>query len=136
MSNEAQNVCYEEDEIDILEEQKRKIDRQIPLIYKELHRIKDSFIYQTLLTNIQKMNNDILNIRLRINALKEKISPLNLTPASFIGQVKQHDYPVKPKKKLIIVVAFVTGLILSVFLVFFMEFFKGLKEEDAQPERG
>ena len=120
-------------QISILEKQKKKIEQQIPLIYKELHRIKDSFIYQTMLTNIQKMNNDVLNIKLRIQSLEEKISPLNLTRTSFIGNVKQHDHPIKPKKKLIIVVAFVTGLILSIFLVFFIEFIKSMKEEeDAQ----
>lgn len=35
----------------------------------------------------------------------------------------------QPKKKLIVVVAFVTGLILSIFLVFFIDFIKSLKEE-------
>jgi len=30
--------------------------------------------------------------------------------------------PVKPKKALIIIVAFITGLILSIFIVFTMEF--------------
>ena len=34
-----------------------------------------------------------------------------------------------PKKKLIIVVAFVTGFILSIFLVFLMNFIQGFKEE-------
>ena len=123
----TQNI---QDQINILQEQKKRIEEQIPLIYKELRRIKDSFIYQTLLTNIQKMNNDVLNIKLRIQSLEEKISPLNLTRTSFIGNVKQHDHPIKPKKKLIIVVAFITGLILAIFLVFFIEFIKSMKEEE------
>lgn len=38
--------------------------------------------------------------------------------------------PIKPKKKLIVVVAFVTGFILSVFLVFFLEFIKNIKNTD------
>lgn len=38
--------------------------------------------------------------------------------------------PIKPKKKLIVVVAFITGFILSIFLVFFIEFIKGFQEED------
>ena len=117
-------------QISILKEQKKKIEDQIPLIYEELHRIKDSFIYQTLLTNIQKMNNDVLNIKLRIQNLEEKISPLNFTYTSFIGKVKQHNYPVKPKKKLVITVAFISGFILSVFFVFFIEFIKSMKEEE------
>jgi len=36
----------------------------------------------------------------------------------------------KPKKKLTVIVSFVTGFILSVFLVFFMQFFNSLKKED------
>jgi uncharacterized protein involved in exopolysaccharide biosynthesis len=39
----------------------------------------------------------------------------------------------KPKRALIVVVAFVTGLILSIFLVFFLEFIRGSKEEDETP---
>ncbi|KLE11789.1 hypothetical protein AF80_00125 [Aliarcobacter butzleri L355] len=35
----------------------------------------------------------------------------------------------KPKKSLIIIVAFVTGFILSIFLVFFIEFIRTLKKE-------
>lgn len=35
----------------------------------------------------------------------------------------------QPKKALIVTVAFVSGFILSIFLVFFIEFIKGFKEE-------
>lgn len=38
----------------------------------------------------------------------------------------------KPKKKLIVAVAFVTGFILSIFLVFFIQFIRTLKEEIKQ----
>ena len=48
-----------------------------------------------------------------------------------IGDIKINNTPInKVKKKLIVIVAFVTGLILSIFLVFFLEFIKGFKEED------
>ena len=48
-----------------------------------------------------------------------------------IGDIKINNTPVnKVKKKLIVTVAFVTGLILSIFIVFFLEFIKGFKEED------
>lgn len=36
----------------------------------------------------------------------------------------------KPKKSLIITVAFVTGFILSIFLVFFMQFVKNMRKEE------
>jgi uncharacterized protein involved in exopolysaccharide biosynthesis len=47
-----------------------------------------------------------------------------------VGAILTNDYPAKPKKKLIIIVAFITGLILSVFLVFVIEFFRGFKENE------
>ncbi|MDX4068574.1 hypothetical protein [Aliarcobacter skirrowii] len=42
-----------------------------------------------------------------------------------IGEIKISDTPInQPKKKLIVAVAFVTGFILSIFLVFFLKFIK------------
>ena len=47
-----------------------------------------------------------------------------------VGDIEISNQPInKPKKKLIVVVAFVTGFILSIFLVFFMEFIKGFRQE-------
>ncbi|MFY4860017.1 Wzz/FepE/Etk N-terminal domain-containing protein [Aliarcobacter butzleri] len=47
-----------------------------------------------------------------------------------IGDIIISNEPInKPKKTLIITVAFVTGFILSIFLVFFIEFIRTLKKE-------
>ena len=47
-----------------------------------------------------------------------------------VGEITISDTPINtPKKKLIVIVAFITGFILSIFLVFFLAFVKGLKEE-------
>ncbi len=116
--------------IKIFQEQKEKIEKQLSILYNKLKKTKEPFIYQALLTSLKGMNDKILNIRLQINRLKSKISPLNITRTTIIGHIKQYDHPVKPKKKLIIIVAFITGLILSIFLVFFIEFIKGMKEEE------
>lgn len=64
-----------------------------------------------------------------LNQLSLSISSYNITPTKMLGEIMINDYPIKPKKKLIVVVAFVTGLILSIFLVFFMQFIAGFKEE-------
>jgi len=45
-----------------------------------------------------------------------------------LGRIEVSEDPVAPNKKLIIAVAFVTGIILSVFLIFFIEFIKGFKD--------
>lgn len=47
-----------------------------------------------------------------------------------IGEIKISKEPInEPKKALIVTVAFVTGFILSIFLVFFMQFINSFKEE-------
>ncbi|QOY54050.1 hypothetical protein HUE87_09185 [Candidatus Sulfurimonas marisnigri] len=67
-----------------------------------------------------------------LNALKVLMKPYNYKNSEVIGNIMTNDYPIAPKKKLIVVVAFVTGLILSIFIVFFMEFIKGFKEEEKE----
>ncbi len=70
-----------------------------------------------------------------INQLLEKkqlvesmMLPHNYKNSEVIGRVITNDYPIKPKKKLIVVVAFIAGFILSIFLVFIMNAFR--KEDD------
>lgn len=48
-----------------------------------------------------------------------------------IGNIVIDDNPInKPKKLLIVVVSFVSGFILSIFLVFFMQFVNSIRKED------
>ena len=47
-----------------------------------------------------------------------------------VGEITVGETPIKPKKKLIIIVAFITGLMLSVFLAFFLEFLAGIRREE------
>ena len=48
-----------------------------------------------------------------------------------VGDINIGNEPVnKPKKKLILAVSFVTGFILSIFLVFFMEFIRSFKDKN------
>jgi LPS O-antigen subunit length determinant protein (WzzB/FepE family) len=70
-----------------------------------------------------------------INQLLEKkqlvesmMLPHNYKNSAIIGKIIVNDYPTKPKKKLIVVVAFITGFILSILLVFIMNAFR--KEDD------
>jgi capsular polysaccharide biosynthesis protein len=76
---------------------------------------------------------DRINIELqtKITQLNEKIDTLNfkkseqnLSNSKLIGDYIVNDYPVKPKKSLTIAVSFVTGFILSIFLVFILNFFR------------
>jgi LPS O-antigen subunit length determinant protein (WzzB/FepE family) len=71
---------------------------------------------------IEKLEEDL-------KSLKVLMEPYNYKNSEVVGTIMINDHPVKPKKKLIVIVAFVTGFILSIFLVFFLEFIRDEKEE-------
>ena len=70
--------------------------------------------------------NDLIEKR---NLVQSMLLPYNYKNSQVVGQILINDYASKPKKKLIIIVAFITGFILSIFLVFFLSFIKSMKEE-------
>lgn len=105
--------------------------------------------YQNLILNLQnqienlnKEKQDILSekipslkrdlefdIKNKLEDLKDKIAleKLKFTNniaknSEIVGEIQVDEDAIKPKKALIIVVSFVTGFILSIFLVFFMSF--------------
>ena len=90
--------------------------------------------------NIKRLERKI-NITLRdkkislqkdIENLMYKASTENIENSKVVGDYIISDYPIKPKKKLIVVVAFVTGFILSIFLVFLMEFINNIKRKEGK----
>jgi uncharacterized protein involved in exopolysaccharide biosynthesis len=92
-----------------------------------------------VLNSINAIESEIESMQNSINILDRKIYSLskqkelidtshNYKNSEVIGQVITNDYPTKPKKKLIVVVAFIAGFILSIFLVFIMNAFR--KEDD------
>jgi uncharacterized protein involved in exopolysaccharide biosynthesis len=72
----------------------------------------------------------IAKLQENLTSMKALMKPYNYKNTEIVGEILTNDYPAKPKKKLIVIVAFITGLILSIFLVFFLEFIKGFKEEE------
>jgi uncharacterized protein involved in exopolysaccharide biosynthesis len=116
-------------QISTLEKQKQIIKHQINIINSQLKNVKEADIVQMLLITLNNYQNKILKINLQISKLKSKISPINISQTHVLGKILTLDKPVKPKKVLIIIVVFITGLILSIFLAFLIEFIKGLKEE-------
>ena len=72
----------------------------------------------------------------RISALKAKeydmklsVSPLRIKPTHIVGEVEVLERPIKPKKVLIVIVSFITALMFSIFLAFFLSFLSGLRDE-------
>lgn len=85
---------------------------------------------QTLKQELQK---EISMLKTKIYRLQLSISPLKIQKTYIVGSVDVLDRPVKPKKVLILIVSFITGLMFSVFLVFFFSFLregKKVEEED------
>lgn len=68
--------------------------------------------------------NKKMKLKEQIEQLKFNMSSQNLQNSQVVGHYIVHDYPVKPKKMLIVIVAFITGFMLSIFLVFFYVFIK------------
>ena len=75
---------------------------------------------------MEKQINDLIVL---IDKNKLRLKPHYATNSIIVGNLIAHDFAIKPKKKLIVIVSFVTGLILSIFIVFFMNFIQGFKEE-------
>jgi len=93
---------------------------------KNLQTQTNPKIYQTLLTSISNNIEKIHQAKLQIIQLKEKLQKIN--KLQVISKISQNQ--IKPKKKLIITIVFITSFIISIFLVFLMEFIKSLKESE------
>jgi uncharacterized protein involved in exopolysaccharide biosynthesis len=55
--------------------------------------------------------------------------PHNFKNTEVVGNILTGDNPIKPKKALIVVVAFVTGFILSIFMVFIIQLINSMRKE-------
>ena len=136
--------------LDIYEKQYADLNRRFVICLLEKDNLsteKEQMLIRIKNLENQKLNlsneqirklEDKINIELqtKISQLTEEIDTLsfkkteqNLSNAKLVGDYLISDFPAKPKKSLIIAVGFVTGFILSIFLVFFLNFIKATKEE-------
>ncbi len=116
---------------DIKKEHTLEIENYIALINKNITNLKEQ--RKELEDDKNKFDGSMLakyNIGSKVNELSLQLSSNNIIETQLIGDIITNDYPIKPKKKLIVLVAFVTGLILSIFIVFFMQFIQGIKKEE------
>ncbi|PTB83392.1 hypothetical protein C9926_03160 [Sulfurovum lithotrophicum] len=97
---------------------------------------KDAALAGLYSMQINDIKSRIHELQSYISELKEKeyniqlsLSPLKLKSTSVIGEIEVSDNPVKPQKALIVIVAFIIGLIFSLFLVFLLSFIRSQKEE-------
>ncbi len=113
-----------------LEDYKLKKENIINLEILDLQRKKENISTDKLKNLDYKLN---VTLNEKIKDLEFKIKTLqfqkerNILNTSLLGDYSISKNPIKPKKSLIVIISFVIGLILSIFLVFFMHFIKGLK---------
>ncbi len=130
----------------------QKLDSQIKLNEEMIKNLKKSTInpkkmeefstkYSSMLSFIEfevglkgiatlKKDELMLKTQNHLEELREAKSSSNSFQSKILDKIITNDFAIKPKKKLIVVVAFMTGFILSIFLVFFLGFLKSLKKED------
>lgn len=96
--------------------------------------------YQNLIANTQNEIKDlelqIIELKTRTSQLNEKIEILsfkrseqNLSNMRLLGEYILNNNPIKPKKTLTITVSFISGFIVSIFLVFLLNFIKNSRKE-------
>lgn len=98
---------------DLETEKQHLLNEVIPAKEAEIKKIQDIIIPE---------------FRTQIKQLELSLQAPYLVMTHVIGRVFIHDYPVKPRKKLIVAVAGLAGLLLGIFIAFSMEFM-GKKEE-------
>ena len=116
-------------QIDALSKTQENYQNEIKDYKQKLETTNDSRIYQALLNAVSKDKEIILDISTKIENYKNLINDVNIKTAHYAGKVLMQDNPIKPKKKLIVIVSFITSFILAIFLVFFIEFIKSFKEK-------
>ncbi len=98
--------------------------------------------YQNLIINLQNeinsieiekqqiIKNTIPKMKASLDEIKFRLSEQSISNTRLVGDYIINEYPTKPKKSLIIVVSFFTGFILSIFIVFFMQFVNNFRKEE------
>ena len=87
--------------------------------------------------SLNSQNTELSALRERIYTLEKEISeirldllPVNIKQTEILGDVIINDYPVAPKKKLIVILGAMLGFIFSIILVLIMGFVKKYKENE------
>jgi len=73
---------------------------------------------------------DLASLQQKRNLIKLSMQTHNYRNTAVVGEIITQEKPVKPKKALILIVTFITGLMFSIFLAFFLEFLHGMRKKD------
>ena len=139
LENNIKTLENLQEQLKFVDENLKKIDSLNPsLAALKLMEKKDITTSINAITvqnfELESKKDELLTTSLYQLEENKKIIELSLLPHNYkntqiVGEIITNDFPAKPKKSLIITVAFVTGFILSIFLVFFIQFFQGMRKE-------
>ena len=134
IENNIKNLKSLEEQLKLVDENLKKIDSLNPsLAALKLMEKRD---IANDIRNINEQNFELENQRdellttslYKLEESKQIAESLllshNYKNTQIVGEIMTNDFPVKPKKKLIVAVALVTGFIISIFLVFLFNFIK------------
>ena len=139
IENNIKNLKSLEEQLKQVDENLKKIDTLNPslaaLKLMEKRDITNSINTITIQNfELESKKDELLTTTLYKLEESKKIIELSLLPHNYkntqiVGEIMTNDFPTKPKKILIVAVAFVTGFIISIFLVFFIQFIQGIRKE-------
>ncbi len=130
MVNYQNLILNSQNKIEDLKIAKQLIETEtIPRLKREKENITNTTIRKLQYKLDVELVAKKIKLNEKITELKFNISDQNIQNSKVVGEYIVKENPVKPKKKLIVVVGFITGLMLSIFLVFFLEFIQGTKRE-------
>ena len=134
IENNIKNLKSLEEQLKQVDENLKKIDTLNPslaaLKLMEKRDITNSINTITIQNfELESKKDELLTTNLYTLEESKKIIELSLLPHNYkntqiVGEIMTNDFPTKPKKILIVAVAFVTGFIISIFLVFLFNFIK------------
>ena len=139
IENNIKNLKNLEEQLKQVDENLKKIDTLNPslaaLKLMEKRDITNSINTITIQNfELESKKDELLTTTLYKLEESKKIIELSLLSHNYkntqiVGEIMTNDFPTKPKKSLIVAVAFVTGFIISIFLVFFIQFIQGIRKE-------
>lgn len=139
--------------LDVRASEKSHLEKEITMVKADMKRLIDGrslftnkgenvdrlslFIYSNIIrqntAQYNSLKRELNNLILNIEKMKSEIEILenkkrSIQSIKLIQPAQSSIYPIKPKKKLNVILAFVAGLFISIFLVFFLEYIKKMKD--------
>ena len=130
---------YLKQEISIVKANNDKIIKERNMVLKKMDSSSDKLSLLIYSNIVQQNISQINHLNIRINILMSEVERIKSEPEilkikrqsianiKLIQPPQSSIYPIKPKKKLNVILAFVVGLFIAIFLAFFIEYIQKMK---------